>query len=230
MARARVGESDRIAVIGLGRFGTSVATTLNDLGYDVTAIDIDEQRVEEAADFVALAAQGDGTDEEALRQLHVDRSDVAIVAQGSNLEVSVLTTLILKKIGVPIVIAKAQTDLHGEVLRRIGADRVVFPERDAAVRLAHAIAVLRISDYITLSPTSGVAKLLVPTSFVSQTLAELLTVCNGKLSVLAIVRGDHLLTSPALDERVQTGDELVIAGPDVEIETFVESGDTGTTQ
>jgi trk/ktr system potassium uptake protein len=230
MGKARVGVSDRVTVIGLGRFGTSVARTLNSLGYDVTAIDLDEQRVEEASDFVALAAQGDGTDEETLRQLQVDRSDVAIVAQGSRLEVSVLTTLILKKLGVPIVIAKAQTDLQGEVLRRIGADRVVFPERDAAVRLAHAIAVLSISDYITLSPTSGVAKFIVPASFVGQSLAELVKVCNGKLSVLAIVRGDNLLTSPALDERVQTGDELVIAGPDVEIETFVESGDAGATQ
>src|SRR3954470_17792749 len=120
MGKARVGESDRVTVIGLGRFGTSVARTLNSLGYDVTAVDLNEQRVEEAADFVALAAQGDGTDEETLRQLQVDRSDVAIVAQGSKLEVSVLTTLILKKLGVPIVIAKAQTDLQGEVLRRIG--------------------------------------------------------------------------------------------------------------
>jgi trk system potassium uptake protein len=204
-----------------------VARTLHSLGYDVTAVDLDERRVEEAADFVALAAQGDGTDEETLRQLQIDRSDVGIVAQGNNLEVSVLTTLILKKLGVPIVIAKAQTELHGEVLARIGADRVVFPERDAAVRLAHAIAVLRINDYITLSPTSGVAKLSAPASFVGRTLAELLTICHGKLSVLALVRGQHLLASPSLEERVQMGDELVIAGPDVEIETFVESGDVG---
>lgn len=224
MVRARVGESDRIAVIGLGRFGTSVARTLHSLGYDVTAIDLDEQRVEDAAEYVALSAQGDGTDEVVLRQLQVDRADVAIVAQASNLEASVLTTLILKKIGVPWVVAKARTELHGEILSRIGADRVIFPERDAGVRLAHAVAVRHINDYITLSPTSGIAKFSAPANFVGQTLTELLERCQGKLSVLAIVRNQRVIAAPSFSERVERGDELVVVGPDTQIENFVERG------
>ena len=228
MVRARVGESDRIAVIGLGRFGTSVARTLHSLGYDVTALDLSEQTVQDAADYVALVAQGDGTDELVLRQLQIDRADVAIVAQASNLEASVLTTLMLKKIGVPWVVAKARTELHGEILTRIGADQVIFPERDAGVRLAHSVAVRHINDYITLSPTSGIAKFSAPHGFVGQTLTELLERCHGKLSVLAIVRDQSVIAAPSYGEEIGQGDELVVVGPDTVIETFVEVGLDGT--
>jgi trk system potassium uptake protein TrkA len=211
-----------VAVIGLGRFGTSLARTLHELGYDVTAIDIGERQVAEAADFVTLAAQGDGTDEEMLRSLHVERSDVGVVAQGENLEASVLTTLLLKRLGVPWVVAKAKTALHGELLARIGADRVVFPERDAGVRLAHSLAVRHINDYIPLSPTTGVAKLTAPAPFVGQTLAALCGERQTKLNVLLIKRGQTLITVPHYDERVQAGDELLVVGPDREIEAFIQ--------
>lgn len=224
MTRARVGVADRIAVIGLGRFGTSVAQTLHSLGYDVTAIDLDEQRVEDASEYVALVAQGDGTDEEVLRQLQIDRADVAIVAQASNLEASVLTTMMLEKIGVPWVVAKARTQLHGEILTRIGADQVIFPERDAGIRLAHSVAVRHINDYITLSPSSGIAKFRAPAAFTGQTLTELLQRCQGKLSVLAIVRNQRVIAAPAYSEQIAPKDELVVVGPDTEIEIFVEGG------
>ena len=102
-------------MIGLGRFGTSVARTLHELGYEVTAIDTDHVRVEEAAEFTSLAAQGDATDEEMLRSLDVDHSDVGIVAITGNLEASILAALQLKRIGMPWVIAKARTELHGEL-------------------------------------------------------------------------------------------------------------------
>ena len=230
MTRARVGVSSRITVIGLGRFGRSVARTLHELGYEVTAIDVDERRVEEATDYASLAAQGDGTDEDLLRSLQVDRSDAAIVAQGSNLEASILSALLLKRLNVPFVIAKANSDLHGEVLRRIGTDRVIYPERDAGVRLAHTLAVPRIDDYITLSPTSGVAKFAAPPLFVGRTLSEVHAVCGAKLSVLAIKRGQNLITTPSFNERIERGDELIVAGPDAEIEAFVEAEPNGPTR
>ena len=128
-----------MAVIGLGRFGSSVARTLHDLGYEVTAVDRGEKQIQEAADFVTLAAQGDGTDQELLQQLNIDQSAVAVVAQGESLESSVLSTLLLKKLGVPWVVAKAKSSLHGELLRKVGADRVVFPELDAGIRLLSLI-------------------------------------------------------------------------------------------
>jgi trk system potassium uptake protein TrkA len=214
----------RVTVIGLGRFGRSVAGSLAELGYEVTAIDLDERRVEEASEVVSLATQGDGTDEDLLRSLQVERSDVAIVAQGSQIEASVLAPLILKRLGVPWVVAKATNELHGEVLRRVGADRVIYPERDAGIRLAHTLAVPRVDDYISISPTSGVAKFLAPPNLVGRTLAEVQRSCGAQLGIVAVKRGQYLITTPALDEKIQDRDVLVVIGPDPEIEAFVESG------
>ena len=218
----KVWKPERVVVIGLGRFGTSTAFTLHELGYEVTAIDIDERNVAEAANSVALAVQGDGTDEELLRSLHVDRSDVGVVAQGSNLEASVLTTLLLKRLRVPWVVAKAKTDLHGELLYRIGADQVIFPERDAGTRVAHSLAVRHINDYISLSPTSGVAKLVVPAHFIGKTLSELDLEQHFRLNLLLIKRGQQIIAVPNYKERLAEGDELVLVGPDVEMASFTE--------
>ena len=146
------------------------------------------------------------------------------MAQGTELETSVLATLVLKRIGVPWVVAKATTELRGEVLLRVGADRVIFPERDAGIRLAHTLGVPRIDDYISLSPSSGVAKFAAPPNLAGRTLADVHAICGAKLSTLAIKRGRNLITTPSLSERIQPGDEVVVAGPDDEIEAFVEAG------
>jgi trk system potassium uptake protein TrkA len=224
MPRRADSQDRRVTVIGLGRFGRSVARTLFELGYEVTAIDRDERQVEEASDFVALATQGDGSDEGLLRALQVERSAAAIVAQGSHLESGVLATLLLKRLGVPYVVAKANNALHGEVLRRVGADRVIFPERDAGVRQAHTMAVPHVDDYISLSPTSGIAKFTAPPNLVARTLAEIYTMCGAQLSVLALKRERLLTVTPALDGRIQAGDDIVVIGSDESIEKFVESG------
>lgn len=209
-------------MIGLGRFGTSVAKTLHELGYEVTAIDRDQKKIQDAADFVTLAAQGDGTDQELLLQLHVDRSDVAVVAQGENLEASVLSTLLLKKLNVPWVVSKAKTSLHGELLRRIGADRVVFPEMDAGIRLAHSLGVRHINDYISLSPSAGIAKIEAPANLIGHTIGELTSGQQSKLNVLLIKRGSQLITVPHYEETIHPHDQLVIVGADEDIERFVE--------
>ncbi|HWV25484.1 MAG TPA: TrkA family potassium uptake protein, partial [Thermomicrobiales bacterium] len=209
-------------VIGLGRFGTSIARTLNELGYEVTAIDMHEKTIQSAADYVTLAAQGDGTDQELLEQLNIDQSDVAIVAQSENLEASILTTLLLKKLKVPWVISKAKTVLHGELLRKVGADRVVFPEMDAGIRLAHSLGVRHISDYITLSPSAGIAKVEAPANLVGHTIEELTQGQQAKLNVLLIKRGNQLITVPHYQETIMAHDELLIVGADTDIEAFVE--------
>ena len=213
---------ERVTVIGLGRFGSSVARTLHELGYEVTAIDRDAKKIEDAADYVTLAAQGDGTDQELLLQLNVDQSDVAVVAQGENLEASVLSTLLLKKLHVPWVVSKAKTSLHGELLRRIGADRVVFPEMDAGIRLAHSLGVRHINDYISLSASAGIAKIAAPETMVGHTIAELTSGQQTKLNVLLIKRGSQLITVPHYEETIQPHDQLVIVGADEDIERFVE--------
>ncbi|CAN5836372.1 TrkA family potassium uptake protein [soil metagenome] len=227
MPRGGIGVGSRVTIIGLGRFGRSVAETSHDLGYEVLAIDLDEKLVDIASRYSSLAVEGDGTDEELLRSLQVERSDVAIVAQSSNLEASILSTLLLKKVGVPYVVSKAKTVLHGEVLRAVGADRVVFPELDAGAELAHSLAVPSIQDYISLSPTSGVAKIEAPRKMVGQTVSEILASAGAKVSLLLIYRGQYMIATPSFNERIQGGDNLIIAGPDVEIE-LVMSANAGS--
>ncbi len=214
----------RVAIIGLGRFGRSTAFTLNDLGYEVTAIDIDEKSINEVAQYVALAAEGDGTDEELLRSLQVDQSDVGIVAQGSNLEASVMATLLLKRLEIPWVVSKAKSELHGELLKRIGADRVIFPERDAGSRLAHSLAVRHISDYISLSQNAGVAKLTAPAHFVGKSLSELDLEQHYNLNLLLIKRGQRIITVPNYREIIEFNDELLLVGPDEDMAEFTERG------
>lgn len=217
-----IGVGSKVTVIGLGRFGRAAAKTCHDLGYEVLAIDLDEKLVADAARFTALSVQGDGTDEELLRSLQVHNSDVAVVAQGESLEASILTAMLLKQLGVPSVVAKAKNELHGSVLQSIGVDRVVYPERNAGEELAHSLGVPSIQDYISISPTSGVAKIPAPHWMVGQTLSEMLAICKASVSMLLIVRGKYMISTPSFNERIEMGDDLVVAGPDVEVERMME--------
>ncbi len=212
----------RVAVIGLGRFGTSVARVCFDLGYDVTAVDIDEKRIAEAANFATLAAQADGSDEEALASLGVVRSDVGVVAQGQNIEASISCALVLKRMGVPWVIAKAETELHGEILKKVGADRIVFPEHDAGVQVAHSLEIRHAVAYMNLTPTSGVAQLSLPPHLVGMTVTEAETQC-GDISVLLIQRGSVLLARPAVETPLQPGDVVLVAGLDEALDRFADN-------
>ena len=139
-------------VIGCGRFGSSVAKTLYELGNDVLAIDRNEEIVQEIYEYVTHAVQADVMDENVLKELGIRNFDVVIVSIGSDLEASILATLIAKELGVKVVIAKAQSELHGKVLSKIGADKVIFPERDMGVRVGHNLVSSNILDFIELSP------------------------------------------------------------------------------
>ncbi|MEZ4498542.1 MAG: TrkA family potassium uptake protein [Thermomicrobiales bacterium] len=217
-----IGVGSRVVVIGLGRFGRAAARTCHHLGYEVLAIDLDEKRVADAARYTALAVQGDGTDEELLRGLQVSKSDVAIVAQGESLEASILSAMLLRQFGVPYVVSKAKNELHGAVLQSIGVQRVVYPERNAGEELAHSLAVPSIEDYISLSSTSGVAKVPAPPWMIGQTVSEVLAAGGANVSLLLIVRGKYMISTPSFSERIQIDDDLIIAGPDVEIERLME--------
>ncbi len=226
------GTPERVTVIGLGRFGSTVAKSLSEQGYEVLAIDRNERIVQEVSEFVTLAAEGDGTDPDLLDQLNVAQSDVVVVAQGESLEASVLSTLLAKKMNVPWVVAKAKTHLHGELLKKVGADRVVFPEIDAGIRLAHSLGVRHITDYITLSNTAGVAKIEAPANLVGHSIESLTKDIEGKLNVLLIKRGNDLITVPHFHEAIRAHDELLIVGADNDIARFVghsptPDGDSG---
>ncbi|MGI9254751.1 MAG: potassium channel family protein [Thermomicrobiales bacterium] len=221
MARQRQEARRRVAVIGLGRFGESAALALAELGYDVTAIDLDERKVADVADHVTLAAQANGTDESALRALAIDQSDVAIVGQGRDLEASVMITLILKRLDIPWVIAKAESELHGELLDRIGADRVVHPESSAGVRVAHSLLIRDIKDYLSLTRESGIARLPIQPDQIGRTVSDVCPPgCN--LAVILIDRQGALIPSPGPGEILRAGDGLVVAGDDLAIEAFAQ--------
>jgi trk system potassium uptake protein TrkA len=212
----------RVAVIGLGRFGGSVARVCHELGYDVTAIDIDEDRVAEAADYATLAAQADGADEETLLSLGVDRSEVGVVGQGQNIEASVSCALILKRIGVPWVIAKAETELHGEILVKVGADRIVFPEAEAGDQVAQSIEIRHLVAYMNLTSTSGAARMRVPTSAVRQTVGQL-DAARPNVCIILIQHGTLLLPRPVPETTLEEGDVILVAGLDEAIDAFADS-------
>lgn len=202
----------QFAVIGLGRFGTSVARTLAGMGYDVLAIDQREERVQDIMEHVTHAVQVDAVDEHALKSLGIRNFDVVIVAIGQDVQASILTTVLLKEMGVRRVVAKANTELHGKVLARVGADKVVFPERDMGVRVARALVSQNILDQIELSPDYSIVELIAPPEFVGKTLQESAIRTRFGVTVLAIRRDRDIIISPGPAQVVKEGDVLVVVG------------------
>ena len=218
----RGGRPERVLVLGLGRFGSTAARTLESLGYEVTALDLLESHVAGIADAVSLAVQGDSTDETMLRSLDVERNDVAIISQGESVESSMTTTLLLKQLGIRHVIATAKSDIHASLLRRVGADRVVFPERDAAERLARSLAVPQIDDYLTITDATGIATINAPDHAVGTTVAALERRCGEAVRVVGLVRSGELISLPGGAATVERGDGIVVIGDDATLETFAQ--------
>ena len=202
-----------IVVIGLGRFGSNLAITLTELGHEVLAVDHDEHTVQRIVDRVTHAVQADGTDESTLAELGVAEFDLAFVAFG-DIEGSILMTTLLKQMGVKRVHAKARNSLHREILELVGADQVVFPEREMAIRVAHNLAAPNVVDYFELLADYGIGEVKVPEGFVNQTLASVNLGDRLNVSVLVIRRGTELLIMPDLTETLQADDVLVVVGRD----------------
>ena len=214
---------DRVLVLGLGRFGSTAARTLEALGYEVTALDLQEPLVAAIAEEVSLAVQGDSTDEAMLRSLDVERNDVAIVSQGESVESSLTTTLLLKQLGIRQVIATAKSEIHASLLRRVGADRVVFPERDAAESLSRSLAVSGVDDYLGVTDHAGAAIIHAPDHAVGATVADLERRCGATVRVVGLVRGGALTMLPDGGATVDRGDALVILGDDATLEQFAQA-------
>lgn len=199
-------------VIGCGRFGRSVAKTLFDLGNEVLAIDKREELVQEVSEDVTHAVQADVMDESVLKDLGIGNFDVAVIAIGSNLEASIMATLIAKELGIKRVIAKAQSELNGKVLYKIGADKVIFPERDMGVRVAHNLTSANILDFIELSPDYSILEVTALKEWEEKTLAELRLSTIYGINVMAIKKGHEFLVSPTGQSLVEKDDILVVIG------------------
>ncbi|MBS5913114.1 MAG: TrkA family potassium uptake protein [Paenibacillus macerans] len=202
----------QFAVIGMGRFGLSVATALSNMGLDVLAIDADEHRTQLVANLVTHAVSADSTDEEALRALGIRNFDVVVVAIGEDIQASILTTLILKDLGSPLIVVKAQNELHGKVLQKIGADKVIYPERDMGLRVAHHLTSSNVLDYIELSDEYSIVEMRVSAEMVGKNLIELDIRARFGCNVMAIKRGARMNISPSAAERLTADDVLVIVG------------------
>ncbi|ODA42268.1 TrkA family potassium uptake protein [Desulfosporosinus sp. BG] len=201
----------QFVVIGLGRFGTSVAKTLNVLGHDVLAMDKNEHAVQVIMHDVTQAVQADARDEETLRALGVRNFDVGIVAIGDDLEANILITLMLKEMGIPYVVTKAQSSLHGKVLEKIGADKIIYPEQDMGIRLANNLIRTNVMDFIELSLDYSIFEIIASARFVNRTLGELDLRAVYKINVVAIKKGaDQIIIAPGADAVVEDKDILVV--------------------
>lgn len=204
-------------VIGLGRFGTAVATELCQLGHEVLAIDSDPANVQRVADQVTHAVAGDARDAAVLKMLGVRSYDCGIVAMGSDVGDSALIAMNLKELGVKEVICKAQSHIHQRVLEKIGVDRVVFPEYEMGIKLAQNLSCSNILNFIELSDAYGMVEIAVPRSWVGKTLAQLNVRAKYHVNIIAVRRSEDMHVSPGAEFVLIEGDVAVTVGRNEDI-------------
>ncbi len=211
----------QVCVIGLGRFGAKLASTLFQREHEVLAIDLDEQRVQEMLGRVTYAVEANATSETALRDLGIADMDVAVVALGSQIQSSIITTMLLKSMGLPYVIARAIDTQHAEILHRVGADKVVFPEEEAAERAASLDLSPNYVEFMNITENTGVHKLRPPERMRGLSLRDAglgYDAQRNRVSVMVLRRGREYILNPADDEIIDDGDVLVVVGSHGDVE------------
>lgn len=199
-------------VVGLGRFGSSLTRTLVENGHEVLAVDKDPELVQDIAPYATHALQADCTDEMVLKELGASNFTHAVVAIGDDLQSSILTTLLLKEMKIPYVIAKARDDMHGNVLKKIGADKIIYPERDMAVRLAHQLSSNSIIDYIELSDEYHIIEMLAPPAMDGLSLQKLNIRARFGCTILAIKSEQKINIAPSAEDTIEAGNALLLIG------------------
>jgi len=207
----------QFAVIGLGRFGSSICTSLSEQGVEVLAIDIDEEKINKFASIATHAVVADTTDEHTLKSLGIRNFDHVIVAIGDNIQSSILTTLMLVEEGVKHITVKAQNDYHEKVLNKIGAHKVVHPERDMGIRIAHNIVSKNVLDYLELSDEYSIVELIAGESVDERSLIDLDIRAKYGCNIMAIKREEVINVSPAATEELKKGDIIIVIGADKDI-------------
>ena len=211
-------KAKQFLVVGLGRFGMSVARSLSDLGQEVMAVDTDAALVDAMAPHVMQAIQLDVTDEEALSSLDIQNFDVAIVSIGQNTRDSILVSVLLKDLGVPYLVARVNDELHAKVLRKVGVDRVIFPEQDMGARLARSLLTPNVLELMELTGDYQIVEPRVPAKWVGNSMLDLDVRRRYGLNILAILRGGRFLVSPAPDIPFETNDNVLVMGRKDDIE------------
>nr|WP_084116936.1 TrkA family potassium uptake protein [Alkalibacter saccharofermentans] len=202
----------QFAVLGIGRFGFSLASKLYDLGYDVLAIDKDEERIKAIADMVTHAVQADTTDIDTLKSIGLKNIDCAIVSIASDINASLMTVLNVQELEIPEIYAKAQNEQHAKVLHKIGIEKVFLPERDMGKRVAHYMVSNKILDLIELDPEHSIIEINALEQWGGKSLQDLKLRIKHGINVIAIKRGDELNISPVATDEIEAGDILVVVG------------------
>ena len=216
MARSR-----EFLVVGLGRFGSGLAGTLVGMGHEVLGVDADPKQVQALSGLLTHVVEADSTSAEAMRQLGAEDFATAVVAIGTDIEASILTTAVLTDLGVPKIVAKAVTEPHGRILERVGAHRVVFPERDMGIRVGHSLAG-SILDYFQLDPGCALVETAAPRQLDAKTLAAAEDRRRYGITVVCVKPSGGSFTYATPDTVVNEGDILVVAGETRHAESFGE--------
>lgn len=199
-------------VFGIGRFGSALCRALSEMGHEVLAIDSSEEHIRQISPYVTQALQLNATDEEAMRSLGLRNFDAVVVSIGDNLRDSIIVTLLSKELGARYLLAKATDELHAKMLKKMGADRVVFPERDMGQRVAKSLTSPHVLDLINLTGDYSISDISVPKSWVGHTVGELDVRKRYGLNVLMIYRGKEALVSNLTAIPIEGGDELLLIG------------------
>ncbi|QJC53236.1 TrkA family potassium uptake protein [Paenibacillus albicereus] len=213
-------KGSQFCVIGLGRFGSSLGKELVHLGHEVLGIDRNEELVDDMSGTLTHTACADSTDEEALRALGIRNFDCCIVAIGGDIQASIMTAILAKDAGVKQVVVKAVSELHGRVLEKLGADRVIYPERDMGIRVAHQLVSPNLLDYIELSSDYSVAELSVPRCLAGKTLADIDPRKRFGCSIVAVNKPQGIVIAPKAEQVLAERDIMVVIGTNEGIEDF----------
>ncbi len=217
----------QVLIVGLGRFGQSLAFDLAQLGAEVMGVDHREDAVEESADELTHAMIADCTEEKVLREFGVDQFDLVICAIGGDIQASIMTTLLLKELGAKRLVAKASTNLHGKVLEKIGVDRVVFPEREMAHRLAQDFMTPRFTEVLHLTVQQSMFEMPAPSAFAGVTLGDLHLRRRFGLNVLAIRRSTETVVDLDASTVICRGDVLLVLGNRQKAQEAMEGEEEG---
>ncbi|MGY0616280.1 potassium channel family protein [Vibrio sp. FJH11] len=213
----------QFAVIGLGRFGLAVCKELQDAGSQVLAVDIDEEKVREVAGFVSQAIVANCTHEETVAELKLDDYDMVMIAIGTDVNASILATLIVKEAGVRSIWVKANDRFQARVLQKIGADHVIMPERDMGVRVARKMLDRRVLDFHPLGSDLAMTEVVIGSHWMGKTLGEL-SLCKVEgVQVLGFKRGPEITKAPSMDVTLEIGDLIIVVGPQEKLARTLKS-------
>jgi trk system potassium uptake protein len=204
--------SKQYAVIGLGRFGGRVVEMLAKAGHYVLAIDKSPEKIAYYSDIATHAVEADTTNESVLKDLGIHNMQTVVVGIGDDIQANIMTSMILKELGVAYIISKARNSIHGNILKKIGINKIVFPERDSGTRVAHNLISHRVLDYVDLSDSLGIIEMVAPPPFINKTLNQIDCRKHFNATIISIKRNKNLLNIPDEDVMILDGDVLIITG------------------